>query len=647
MFNPAQAERDAAIITEAYSQQGRIAATVTPRIIRLNENRVDLVFEISEGDTIEIERISFVGNRVFSDRRLRGVLETKQAGIFRAFFRQDTLVEDRIEFDKQVLRDFYLSRGYIDFRTNSVNVELTRERDAFFLVFNVQEGQQFRFGNITTVSEIPEADAELFQDALKIKPGAVYSPTLIENSIARQERLALRQGIDFLRVEPRINRNDRDLTLDVEFVLVKGPRIFIERIDIEGNTATLDRVIRQQFRVVEGDPFNPREVRESAERIRALGFFETADVEAREGSSPEQVLVDVNVVEQPTGSLTLGGTFDTNGGFGVNIGIQERNFLGRGQNLGFSVSTSSQNLDLALRFTEPYLLGRDLQFDLATGYTRTNSNFLTYNTQQAFFSPGLSFPISDNGRLRVGYSFLQNEMLTRTGAVTGQVIQNEIATGKRTSSSLTLGYLFDSRLTGLNPNAGVLFSVDSEFAALGGDDNYIKTRARAIAQTKIFNEEVVLRATLEGGVLNWRSDNFSRSVDRFQLGPTIMRGFEPAGIGPREIETATGVDDALGGNLYSVLKLETEFPSGLPEELGLRLALFYDIGNLWNLDNVDTSGTAPGEIVGASGSFRQVIGVSLLWDTTFGPLRFDFTKALKKEPYDKEQTFNFSVSTQF
>ncbi len=226
VFVPEQAERDAAAIASVYAQEGRLAAKVTPKIIRLSDNRVDLVFEILEGDTIEIERLTFVGNRAYSDRRLRQVLGTKQAGLLRALIRSDTLIEDRIEFDKQLLTDFYQSRGYVDFRINSVNAELSRERDGYFLVFNIQEGQQFRFGQITTVSEMPGVDAQEYQDNLKVKPGVVYSPTLVENSIARMERLGIANGVDFMRIDPRITRNDRDLTLDVEFALVKGPAYF-------------------------------------------------------------------------------------------------------------------------------------------------------------------------------------------------------------------------------------------------------------------------------------------------------------------------------------------------------------------------------------------------------------------------------------
>lgn len=642
VFNPTVAERDANIIAEAYAQQGRISATVTPRIIRRSENRVDLIFEIGESGTVEVERISFVGNRAYSDRRLRRVLQTKQAGLLRTFIRADTLIEDRIEFDKQVLTDFYLSRGYVDFRVNSTNVELTEERDGFFLVINVQEGQQFKFGQVSTLSEFPGVDAGPYQESMRIRPGVVYSPALIESTIARMERLAVRDGVDFLRVEPRVVRNDRDLTLDVEFVLTRGPRIFVERIDIEGNTTTLDQVIRRQFRVVEGDPFNPREIRQSAERIRALGFFTDAAVDVREGSSSDQVLVDVEVTEQPTGSLNLGGSFSRNDGFGIAIGLTERNFLGRGQSIGFRWATTEDNAAYTFSFYEPALLGRDLRFDLGVGYTEEDSNFAAYDSERVFFLPQLTFPLGERSRLSLRYFYDDTEMLTRTGAITSATINNEIAQGALSSSGLGYTFAFDSRLSGLDPNAGVLVELSQDFAGLSGDNQHIKTTAKVIAQRLVLNEEVTLRASFEGGALAWRGNTFSRITDRFLLGSSIMRGFEPAGIGPRD--QSGGADDALGGNLYAVARFEAEFPLGLPEELGIRGGLFYDIGNLWDLSNVNTAG---GTIVGESGSARQVIGLSVFWDTPIGPLRFNFTNALRKESFDKEQSFDFTLSTQF
>ncbi|WP_171125124.1 MULTISPECIES: outer membrane protein assembly factor BamA [unclassified Ruegeria] len=642
VFTPQVAEADADLIAEIYSAQGRVSATVIPRIIRRSDNRVDLVFEIAEGTTIEVERVSFVGNRAFSDRRLRRVLETKQANFLRTFLRGDTFVADRIEFDKQVIRDFYLSRGYVDFRVNSANVEFTRERDAFFLVMNITEGQKFSFGKISTVSEIPGVDAAPYQQALKIKPGVTYSPSLVENSIARQERLGIKQGVDFLRVEPRVTRNPRDLTLDVQFVLTKGPRIFVERIDIEGNTTTLDRVIRRQFDTVEGDPFNPREIRQAAERIRALGFFAVADVEPREGSTASQVIVDVDVEEQPTGSLSLGGSYSVSDGFGIAIGLNESNFLGRGQNLGVTLSTAQDAEQYTLNFTEPYLLGRRLRFDLGLGLASTNSSFASYDTERVFFNPQLSYSIGELSALRVRYGWDRSEMTQQDDEVNGAVISSEIDQGKRTTSSLGVSYVYDSRIGGLNPNAGVLFEVGLDAAGLGGDNEYYKSTARAIAQTRVLSEEVVLRATLEAGALHWRGDDFSRTIDRFVLGPNTFRGFEPAGLGPRDL--SNGQDDAIGGNYYWVARFESDFPLGLPEELGLRGGVFYDVGNLYNIDDVNTAGA---DIVGANGSIRHVIGVSVLWETPFGPLRFNFSKALKKEDFDQEQNFDLTIQAQF
>ena len=642
VFTPQVAEADSDLIAEIYSAQGRVSATVIPRIIRRSDNRVDLVFEVAEGTTIEVERVSFVGNRAYSDRRLRRVLETKQANVLRSFLRGDTFIPDRIEFDKQVIRDFYLSRGYVDFRVNGVNVEFTRERDAFFLVMNITEGQQFSFGQVSTISEFPGVDPAPYQSALKIKPGVIYSPTHVEESISRMERLGLKNSADFLRVEPRVTRNPRDLTLDVQFVLARGPRIFVERIDIEGNTTTLDRVIRRQFDTVEGDPFNPREIRQSAERIRALGFFSVADVEPREGSTPSLVIVDVDTEEQPTGSLSLGGSYSVSDGFGVAIGLNEANFLGRGQNLGLTLSTAQDSEQYSISFTEPYLLARKLRFDLGFGLSSTNSSFASYDTKTVFFRPQLSYSIGDLSVLRLRYGWDESDLTQQSSLANGAVISSEVEQGKRTASTLGLSYVYDSRIGGLNPTAGVLLEVGADAAGLGGDNEFIKTTARAIAQKRILNEEVVLRASLELGALNWSGDDYSRTLDRFVLGPNTFRGFEPAGLGPRDL--SNGQDDAIGGNYYWVARFESDFPLGLPEELGLRGGAFYDVGNLYNIDNVNTAGA---NIVGADGSVRHMVGLSVLWTTPIGPLQFNFSHPLEKEEFDKEQSFDLTIQARF
>ncbi|WP_420380689.1 outer membrane protein assembly factor BamA [Marivita sp.] len=638
VFSPSTAEADAARITEAYSQQGRIAARVQPKIIRRSDNRVDLVFEVFEGGVSEIERIGFAGNQVFSDRRLRRVLETKQAGLFRALIQSDTFIEDRIEFDRQVLRDFYQSRGYVDFRTTGVNAVLSDERDAYFITFNVEEGQQFSFGEIVVTSDLAEVDTDVFQKAIRLRSGRTYSPTAIETEITRLERLAIREGLNFVRVEPRVTRNDRDLTLDVEFLLTRGDRIFVERIDIEGNTTTLDRVVRRQFRVVEGDPFNPREIRESAERVRALGFFGDAQVEAREGSTPQQVVIDVDVEERPTGSLSFGGSYSSSSGFGAAITFRERNFLGRGQQLALGVTTGVDSSNYNFSFTEPAFLGRDVAYNFTLNYLETDNSNAEYDTAIGNFSTGFTFPVSENGRLNLRYGARYSD-ITNLDETVGSIITAEAERGEVWDSFIGYRYSYDTRRTGLNPNAGVLLEFGQDFAGLGGDNTYVESTLRAVAQTKILNDDVTLRATLQAGALSY-SEGSSRVTDRFTLGSNLMRGFEGGGIGPREVGPGD-IDDPLGGDYFAVARFEAEFPLPLPEEYGVSGGVFYDVGSLWGLEETNEN------VLYEDFTARHVIGVSLFWTTPLGPLRFNFSEALSKEQFDEEQTFDLTISTQF
>ncbi|SHI44830.1 Beta-barrel assembly machine subunit BamA [Palleronia salina] len=639
VYAPNVAESDAAAIADAYQQSGRLAATVTPRIIRRGDNQVDLVFEVAEGRVTEIERLSFVGNRDFSDRRLRRVLATKQAGLLRAIIGRDTFVADRIAFDRQLLTDFYQSRGYADFRILSVTNELARDRGAFFITFNVEEGPSFDFGSVTASSEIPGLNAAEYLAVSQIDPGQTYSPQAVDNAVTRMERLAIRNGLNFVRATPQITRDPRNLRLNVNFVLERGPRIFVERIDIEGNATTLDRVIRREFTMVEGDPFNPREIRAAAERIRALGYFSNADVEARDGTGPGQVIIDVDVEEQPTGSLSLGGAYSTDSGIGLNVGYQESNFLGRGQTLSFNISTGTDATSSNLTFVEPYFLGRDLAARFSVFYDTSDFDEAEYNTRVVGFSPALTFPVSERGRLQLSYR-LAKESILDVDANSSPIIQRE--EGAAYTSSIGYTYTYDTRRTGLDPNTGVLLRFGQELAGLGGDSEYIKTTASGTAQTRVWNEEVTLRATLEGGAINALNGDTTRITDRFFLNTRQMRGFERLGLGPRDTNAPN--EDALGGNIYAVARLEADFPLGLPEEYGISGGVFFDAGSVWSLD--DTAGFG-GNAVDDGFSLRTAVGVSVFWTTPLGPLRFNFAKALSKEPYDRTQVFNISVSTSF
>lgn len=638
VYSPSLVEQDAARIIQAYEQAGRLAANVDPVVIRRSNNRVDLVFEVREGRVSEVERISFVGNRNFGDRRLRRVLESKQAGLFRALIQRDTFVADRIEFDKQVLRDFYLSRGYVDFQVLSATPEFSRERNAFFVTINVREGQQFKFGEITVTSELSNIDSDEFASEVRIRSGQIYSPNDVDATIARLERLAVQKDLDFIRVDPRVTRNDRALTLDIEFAVVKGPRIFVERIDIEGNATTLDRVIRRQFTSVEGDPFNPREIRDSAERIRALGFFSSADVQAREGSTPEQVVVDVDVEEQSTGSLGFGATYSAATGVGATVNFAERNFLGRGQSLRFDISTSADSGTYSFGFSEPSFLGRDLRFGISASYTENNSAAnTTYNTIRAAFSPSLEFPLNEFSRLGVRYSIVGTD-ITSVPAGSSAVLTAESARGLELASAVGYTYSYSSLDAGLNPEAGILFRWSQDFAGVGGDVNSIKSTALLVGERKVMNDDVTLRAIFEGGFNQSLNGGTSRITERFSLSGK-MRGFEANGVGPRDL-TAPNMD-ALGGNYFAVAKLEAEFPLGLPEEYGVRGGVFLDVGSVWGLDNT------LGGTIDDSFNLRSAVGVSLFWDTPIGPLRFNFSKALQKESYDIERDFDLTISTRF
>jgi outer membrane protein insertion porin family len=638
VYNPAQAEADAESIAEAYGLRGRIAATVEPRIIRRSDNRVDLVFEVTEGRVVEIQRISFIGNQNFSERRLRNALQTSQAGILRTFIQSDTFVEERIAFDRQVLTSFYKSRGYVDFEVLSVSSQLARQRNGVFLTFNVREGQSFDVGAVSASTTLSAVDAADFEAALRIKPGETWSPALIENNIARLERLAIEKQLNFIRVVPQVTRNDADGTLDVNFLLERGPRVFIERIDIEGNSTTLDRVIRRQFNAVEGDPFNPREIRQAAERIRALGFFSDSQVNSRQGSGEGRVIVDVDVEEAPTGSLSFGGTYSVQDGVGLAINLSERNFLGRGQFVSFSYSGGTDNRNTSVSFAEPAFLDRNMRLSFDASFSTSNNDTGSFDTEIATIGMGLEFPVSENGRLGINAS-LGRTKLFDTGSASDIIIRE---TGERDTHSIGYTYSFDSRRSGLDPNTGVLLRFGQEVSGVGTTNQILRTTALASAETKVFREDVTLRLDLEGGMLTPIGGATTRITDRFIPDNRTLRGFQGSGVGPRD-NAATNAD-ALGGNYFAVARLESQFPLGLPDEYNILGGLFMDVGSVWGLQ--DTTGNG-GAIVDDSAHLRATLGFAVYWTTGLGPLRFNFTTPLLAETYDRTTAFDLTISTQF
>ena len=637
VLNAQIVEQDRKNIAETYALMGRLAARVTPKVIKKSDNRVDLIFEIFEGGVIEIEKIGIVGNKIYSDRRLRRILSTKQAGPFRAFIRSDTFIEERIEFDKKVLNDFYNSRGFVDFRVNSVNAELTEEKDGYFVIFNITEGQQFVVGDVSVETKITQVDVDEYFNIVKVKKGVTYSAQLVDLDVERLERLALKNELNFFTVQPKVTKDPSSLSLNVKYLIERGPRVILERINVTGNTATLDRVIRRQFRAAEGDPFSARSIRQATDRIRSLGFFESVDVSARQGSAKDSVIVDISVKEKPTGSVSLGGSYSTSSGFGLLLEYAERNFLGRGQDFRLKYNSGVGSRTYSLGFVEPEFLSPDLSLGFTSKFTETEKDNSNYDTTILDVSPRVSFPISDYAKIAVSIGYNETEL--RNPVNVGSIIQSEVDLGQEESAYSKVTYTYNTLRDGLDPNFGLLVKLSQEISGFTGDGESSKTSALAMLQRKVLNEEVLVKGTIEGGVLNYGN---SRVTDRFFLGSALMRGFEPGGLGPREIvNDGNLINDALGGNTFAVFSLEAEFSLGLPAEYGIDGGLFFDVGNLWSLDNVNEN------VIYNDGSWRSAMGASLFWKTPIGPLRFNFSRPLKKETFDREQNFDLTIRTQF
>lgn len=648
IYSPSQAEADAAEISKVYASEGRLAARVDPKIIRRGSNQVDLVFEIREGGQTEIERIGFVGNRAFSDKRLRNVLQTKQAGILRTFIKRDTFSPDRLPVDEKLLTDFYRSRGYADFKVQAVAPEVARERDAFYITFQIQEGPRYTFGTVNTISEIPGVDATEFAAQNRVKRGSVYNPTSIDTTIRRMEALALRKGLNFVNIEPRVTRNERNQSLDLTFALTRGQRVFVERIDIEGNTTTLDEVIRRQFATVEGDPFNPREIRNSSERLRALGYFADVQAESRPGTTGDQVIVDVNVEEQPTGSLNFGVSYGASSGVGFNASLSEKNFLGRGQEVNLSFSAGSGTQSSGLTFIEPYFLGRNLRARAQVWYNTTDQLNADYNTRAVGVLAGIEFPISESARLELRYKLSKDTLFdvesvhvdSESGELDGSspILYRE--QGGYFTSAVGYTYSYDSRTAGLDPTTSYRLRFTQDFAGVGGDVKSITSSIYGGLESNAWRDNVTFLVEGEAGAVYMLSDQHSRFLDRYS-GNGKIRGFEPNGYGPRDLNAPN--EDALGGNYFWALRTEMQFPLGLPEEYGIKGGIFADAGTVWSLD--DTAGYQ-GEVDDGM-HVRAAVGASVFWTTPIGPLRFNFAKALVKEDYDEEQPFDLTISTKF
>jgi outer membrane protein insertion porin family len=632
VYTRTKVQNDVKRIIDLYRRSGRFAATVEPKVIQLPQNRVDLVFEISEGQVTGVRRINFVGNQRFSDGRLREVIQTRESRWWRILSTDDTYDPDRLSFDRELLRKFYLANGYADFRVVSAVAELTPDREGFYITFTIEEGDRYKFGKIDVNSKLRDLNVDVLRSTLTTEAGAWYDADKVEGSINALTDAVGSRGYAFVDIRPRINRDRDAKTVDVTYEIQEGPRVYVERINITGNVRTLDKVIRREMRVAEGDAFNTAKLRRSRQRIRNLGFFDRVEVNNVPGDQPDRTVVNVEVQERSTGEISFGVGFSTADGALADISLRERNLLGRGQDLklGFTVSQRRQEVDLS--FTEPYFLDKNLSagfdvFHITRDFQRESS----FDQKNVGFTLRTGYQITEPLRQTLRYT-LREDTIENVSSDASRFIKEQ--EGTTLSSIIGQELLYDQRDDRFDPTEGYYLRLVNDLAGLGGDVSYLRNRFGAGGYYPVADEWVASLTGELGYIVDFGEP--IRIQNRFFIGGETLRGFASAGIGPRDITT----DDALGGREYAIGTAQLTFPSGLPKELGIRASVFSDFGVLRNSDT-----TGP-EVVDVD-SIRVSLGVGAVWRSPFGPIRVSVAQPVRKEPFDKKELFRFSFGSRF
>jgi outer membrane protein insertion porin family len=630
VFTRTKVQADVKRVLELYRRNGRFAATVDAKVIQLPQNRVDLVFEINEGASTGIKRINFIGAHEYSVSRLKEVVSTRESRWYRFFSTDDIYDPDRLTYDRELLRKFYLSEGYADFRVVSAVAELAPARDGFYLTFTIEEGARYKFGKIDLVNQLKDVQPETLKALLTTKPGARYNADEVESSINRLTDALGNLGFAFVDIQPKVNRHADDRSIDIVYEVKEGPRVYVERINIIGNIRTLDRVIRREFRLVEGDAFNSARMKLSQQRIRNLGFFKKVDVTNDPGSAPDKTVVNVAVEEQSTGEFSVGVGFSTTDGPLADISIRERNLLGRGQDLrlGFTIAQRVQQLDFS--FTEPYFLGRNMAAGIDLFELTRNQQTQSQFDQSAIGgSLRIGYQVTDALRQTLKYT-LRKDRIFNVASSASTFIKEEA--GSRNTSSVGQVLLYDRRDSPKDPTEGYYFQFATDIAGLGGDVRYLRNVVTS-GYFHPFAPQWVLSVLGEAGDIFGINDTV-RIEDRFFVGGDNLRGFATAGIGPRDRRTG----DALGGRIYYTGTVQLGFPVGLPQELGITGRVFTDFGSLF-------SPVEPG--IADTRSLRVSSGAGVSWASPLGPIRLDLGIPVVRQTFDKKELFRISFGTRF
>jgi outer membrane protein insertion porin family len=654
VYTRARVQADVQRILNLYRRQGLYAAQVDPKIINLDNNRIDVVFEISEGKATKVRAINFIGNAAFSDSQLRYVISTTQTTLLSFLKGTNIYDQDRLSLDRELLRQFYMKNGYADVRVVSATADLDRDGRGFFITFTIEEGERYRFGAIEIESALPSLNVENLRGYILTRSGKVFNSEKVEKTIEALTVGVSEQGYAFGQVKTRLDRDPSTATINMVYVIDEGPRIYIERIDIVGNFRTEDGVIRRQFRLAEGDAFNRLLVEAARKRLRALGFFKTVEVETNPGSSPDRVIVVVKVQEQPTGELSFGAGYSTSEGVIGDISITERNLMGKGQyvRLGFSGSLERAQVDFS--FTEPYFLDRNLAAGFDLFHKEVDlTNVASFSQRSTGGNLRLGFPIADNTQMGLRYRLEQEEIFDVTNDASLAVKESE---GTSLTSSVGYTIAWDTRNLPQSPTSGYFTSFSQDFAGVGGDVQYIRSVVDGRGYYPITNKITLVGRAQAGQIQGWGGQEV-RLTDLFFKGGETIRGFERAGYGPRDAcenpvthkRVSNCSRDSLGGELFWATTAEVRFPFPyVPESLGMQGAFFVDAGSLWEPSGDALTAVAQeGSFIFDSAEVRLSTGFSIIWQSPLGPLRADIAQALLKADFDKTELFRFGASTNF
>ena len=632
VFTRTKVQQDIQRLLTLYRLSGRFAAQIVPKIIKLEQNRVNLVFEIDEGPLSKIRNISFIGNKDFSDAELSSIIHTKEYAFWRILTSTDTYDPDRLSYDRELLRRFYLNRGYVDFKVLSAVAELTPDQKDFVVTFSIDEGERYKFGKMSLTSNLKGLQEKQLSSYLITREGDWYTAKAVNETIdSISDQLGV-LGFAFVKVRPVSDRRQKERIVNLNYTISKTRRVFLERIDIEGNLRTLDKVVRREFDIVEGDAFNISKLRRAKRRIRNLGFFAKTNVKRVMGKSEESTIIKVQIEEKSTGEISFGVGFSSLDGPLANVGIRERNLLGRGQDLNFNFQGSASRQEFKIGFTEPYFMERRLSagFDLfqVTTDRQTDSSF---DERKAGGSLKLGYVLGRDLSQSLKYQLKKTEIRNVDETASTLIKEQE---GTNTVSQISQTTVLDKRDNRYEPKDGYVVSLTNELAGLSGDTQHLRTRIKTGYFVSLFEDKVLAFIAESGHIIGIDQD--VNIGERFFLGGQTVRGFSNSGIGPRDGIT----NDALGGNTYYAGSIELRFPLGLGEELGINGSLFTDVGSLWSLDR-DSS-----DILDSSGA-RASAGFGVSWATGLGLMRVDFASALLKEDWDETEFVRFSFGTRF